>query len=359
MNSERTLTDLLNIKYDIEKSYLKKTVFLNKTLESHFKKYLDKNSFKNNLVSIIIVKSSYLITLIFLLIAFFHIINVLITATIFSISLIILIKSKCSKNTKFQYINDNAQIFLSNLNLNLNSIITSVYLNTENNDNEIELLRIIMYQSISTNIYIITKLEANLFTSIFYMFLNFIVILISILFCKKNHNFHYEIVINFCIFLIFYLSRKAWDIKLRILFAEKYKFETLYLYSCDYLNGLNGFTLSIKNNYNVFCNEKINNLIENIILDKNEKDLDKTDKNKLENDLKNDENKNYESMDLKKKMTNEIVNYHKSEDKVVIFLKNLVLIDKYEDRNAHEFKKESNNLLDDEYSKCNFFLLFA
>ncbi len=268
MNTERLLTDLLNLKFDFETNYLKKTVFLNKTLESLFQKNIEENSFKTNLVSNFIIISGFLTSLMFILVSYYKLIHLLVWLSLFSISMVILACSIYSKNKKFRYIAVNMQIFISFLNLSLKLIIISVYYNTQNNDNEMELLRIIIYQSLSTNIYMITKLEANIFISLFYMFFNFTNIIISILFCRKNHYFHLEISVNFCVYLIFYLLRKEWDMKIRHLYAEKYKFETFYLYTFDYINGLNGFTLNINNNLNIFYNDKINNLIKNIIFEK-------------------------------------------------------------------------------------------
>ncbi len=69
---------------------------------------------------------------------------------------------------------------------------------------------------------------------------------------------------------------------------------------------------------------------------------------------KNDENKNIESIDLKKKLTNKIENYDKKEDKMVVFLKNLLFMEKYDDKKPNLIRKELNNILDDEYSKGNF-----
>ncbi len=345
MNSEIIITDLLDLNLDIEKNYLTRTVFLNKTLENHFQKNIYKNSFKSNLVSNIIIISGFLASMMFILVSYYKIIHIAICTFLFSISLIILIISIISKNKKFQILNDNIQIFLSFLNLTLKLIIVLIYFNTEYNDNEMEIIRIIIYQALSKNFYMITKLEANIFIALFYMFFNFILIIISILFCKRNHYFYLEICINFCVFLIFYLLRKEWDIKLRNLFAEKYKFEALYLYTLDYLNGLNGFTLNIKNNLNIFSNDKINNLIQNNFFENNKEDNNKVFTNKSK--IGYVENK--ESTNIKKKLSNEIVNYHKSEDKIVMFLKNLVFMEKYADKNPCLFKKESNNLLDDEY----------
>jgi len=149
-----------------------------------------------------------------------------------------------------------------------------MYFNKENNDHHMELLRIIIYQCLSTNFYMITKLEANIYISLFYILLNTSTIIISILFSNKNNYFYVEIIINFSTFLIFYLLRKEWDIKLRNFFAEKYKFEAFYLYNSDYLSALNGFTINIKNNLKLFYNKKINNLIDNILPDKKNKEVE-------------------------------------------------------------------------------------
>ncbi len=221
MDTDIILTDMLNINFDIEKNHFRKTVFLNEALENHFQKNMEENSFKNNLLSNGIIILGFLASLMFILVCYFKIIYLSVCLFLFCISMLTLAYSIYNKNKEFRYITDNIQILLSFLNLLIKSIVASVYYNSENN--EMELLRIMIYQALSTNIYMIIKLEANIFISLFYMLLNTIVIIISILFCTRNHHFYLEIVINFCIFLIFYLLRKKWDIKLRHLFAEKYK----------------------------------------------------------------------------------------------------------------------------------------
>ncbi len=274
MNSDRTLSDLLNLKFDIEKSFFKKTHFLNDTFENLFQKDMEKNSFKSNLVSSIIIISSYITSLIFIIFSYFKIIQLSICLIFFSISSIILTFSFKNTNKKHQLICDNIQIFLSFLNLSIILINICMYFNKENNDHHMELLRIIIYQCLSTNFYMITKLEANIYISLFYILLNTSTIIISILFSNKNNYFYVEIIINFSTFLIFYLLRKEWDIKLRNFFAEKYKFEAFYLYNSDYLSALNGFTINIKNNLKLFYNKKINNLIDNILPDKKNKEVE-------------------------------------------------------------------------------------
>jgi len=160
------------------------------------------------------------------------------------------------------------------------------------------------------------------------------------------------------------MLRKVWDHKLRVLFSEKHKFQKFYEYNQDYLNGLNGYTLHIKNNKKIFINDKINSLIDSKI---------KSQLNEESNPFGNAElNKNIDTklflnsdLNIKqnqihslngRRSSPEIDNYQRSEDEVVIFLKNLIFVEKYEDINRFNTDLQSGTL-NDEFTKRYDFLI--
>ena len=65
---------------------------------------------------------------------------------------------------------------------------------------------------------------------------------------------------------------------MRVLFGEKRKFEKLYSYTFDYLNGLNGFNINFQNKKTAFYGKKTLDFLE---------DLSK--KKFIEEELKNEE----------------------------------------------------------------------
>jgi len=360
MDSEKSLTGLLNLKFDIEKNYFKKTVILNSKLEELYQENLEKYSLKDALISQLMIFLGYLGSLIFVLFAYYLLVNLLICLCLFAISLTLTAISLFNTNKKFKFFNAHIQILLLFLNLSAKCIIVCLIYNTPSNDNEGELLRIIIYQSLMINIFIITSLEANIFLTLFYMLINFITITMSIIYTSKNHYFYLEFFINFFISLIFYMLRKEWDYKLRALFAEKYKFEVFYLYTLDYLNGLNGYTLNIKNNSTIFFNNKINYLVNSIIKNNRIENLiqkatlnGETNYNPTKVDLNKKENES--SVINEGKMTLEINNYHESGNEIVFFLKNLIFIEKFEDNNNEPERDIRTGVLKEDVSKGNFF----
>ena len=131
-----------------------------------------------------------------------------------------------------------------------------MYYNSNTNDNHQEIVRIIIYNFISNNIYIITKLDSNFIVFLFYYLQNFLIIIFGSFYSNKNNFYYLEGVTSFFVSVIFYFLRKEWDYKIRLIFAEKNKFQNYFIYTQDFLNGLNGFNLTIKNKNNIFYNEK-------------------------------------------------------------------------------------------------------
>ena len=75
---------------------------------------------------------------------------------------------------------------------------------------------------------------------------------------------------------------------MRVLFGEKQKFQKIYSYVFDYLNGLNGFNLNFLNKNSIFYGKKTADYMEN---------LSKMEFIKSEKDLEKKEEKSYIEMD--------------------------------------------------------------
>jgi len=272
-----------------------------------------------------------------------------------SLSLILLIKSIKFENKKYQYINDNIQLFLYFLNLASKLVISYLYIKNENDFDSTDISRILMYQCLSTNVYMIIKLEANILISLFYLALNFIFNIISIILSKKNSSFFLEFVLIFFIYFVFYLIQKEWDFRLRSLFAEKYKFEAVYLYSLNSLYGLNAFTIKIKNNLEIFCDQIVCNFAEKILNENNPDNILNDD-----NNSKNQYNLNIQPRNLERKNTEKLHDYPKYEQNMIAFLKNLRLTENFDDIKPNLISKElsKENILLFNNGKSKFYSYF-
>ena len=133
--------------------------------------------------------------------------------------------------------------------------------NTKTNDNHSEILRIIIYEFVSTNIIILTKIESNFYINVFYFMFNFVSIIVSHIYSIENRNYFLEAMTSFFVSLIFYCMRKEWDYKLRLLFSKKFKYQRLFMYTNEFINGLNGYHMTIQNNNNIYINKKFSNFV--------------------------------------------------------------------------------------------------
>lgn len=260
MKSEVILEKFLNIDYEIQNKTFTKTKFKDPDLERKFQHIIFLQN-KNSLVQNLIVVLGYLATFLYILLAFYRIVFLISCLLCIFFTVISIFLSLHSENAAVKHLHSHFQIFLSSFNLWFKAIVVCLYYNTPKNDNTEELLRIIIYDFVSTNIFLVVKLEASLITSLFYFCQNFVIILFSNFYSTGNHYFFLEAMTSFFVFVIFYSLRKEWDFRVREIFSQKNKFEKFFLYVQDYLLGLNGYNLSIQNGANVFYNQKFSKLI--------------------------------------------------------------------------------------------------
>jgi len=261
------LQNILRINFKITDQFFLKTKFENEYLEEEFQEYLHNSTINKKLASNLVIFFGYLATMLYILIAFPKRIYIINCLTCFLLALVSLIISSIFKSRRVTFINNHFQIFLSSLNIISKGYILCLKFNTVENDNVEELLRIIIYDFFSTNIYLIIKLESNLFTSIFYFLFNFSLIILGYASSNKNRYYFLEGISSFFMFLLFYILRKQWDFKLRDIFSDKIKFEKYFLYTFEYLDGLNGFNINVLNNEVIFHGQKLNSLITELVKD--------------------------------------------------------------------------------------------
>lgn len=177
---------------------------------------------------------------------------------------LIVISYKIS-NEKIKSLIHQLQVFLISFFMNSKVFIICIYYNTTEDDNGEEILRVIIYDYISTNLFVLVKLDGSILVNLFYFFANMTSILVGNYHSIKNHYLYLEAMTSFFLMIIFYSFRKIWTYQLRYIFAEKYKYKNLYSYTYDFLNGFNGFQINFKNKMYVDCNKKFSNFLTNFI----------------------------------------------------------------------------------------------
>lgn len=374
MNEKILMTQsLLEIETRIEKHIFKRTKFLDEELEKLFiKDQIQINKLYDTFSDSLLILG-YLVGLLYVFFIFYKLIFIIICVVFLGITaFIILIKRKISqqKYERLIKILNCWQIFFMSFFLFLKTIIISMAYITVIDDYHFEILRVIIYHFTSTNIFLLIKLEACWKTSLFYLIMSqFSIGLADFKSGFKNYYFM-DGITSIVISIIFYVLRKLWDIHIRMTFAEKYKFEVLFKYSNDFLVGLNGFHVIIKDqkyysfnddyylleNFN--CSQDIQTTSSNVEFELKLKDKARQ-KNIKEADLLLDELKNSSNY----LNNNNNINYNSSNTLELANPKNLTTVqDKSNnaDLKSHvlyspnEPKHMENNNIGDKFYQINF-----
>lgn len=265
MDSEKIIANLLNFNFKIENGFFKKTKFCDNELEDNFQNDIFLTVANKKNVSNLLILLGYVATLVYILFVYYKTEFLIICISCFFMSLLSIILSLNYKSRKAFIYHNHFQVFLSSMNLTLKGLLVCLKYNNDSTDNYAELLRIIIYDFVSTNIYLLTKLESDIRISLYYFLQSLCLMTCAIKYSNRNHFYYLEGMTSFFVYLIFYCLRKEWDYKLRCLFLEKIKFKYYFNYTLDFLDGLNAFNVNVQNDNNIFYNEKFYNAVSHII----------------------------------------------------------------------------------------------
>lgn len=265
MKSEKAINNILKFNTKIRNTISDTTEFEDKELEELFQKDCGTNSYYRNILSNTIIFLGYLATLPYVFFAFYRFVYTLLFIGFFLSALFFLILAFYFNTIRMHFINCHIQIFLSTIFLIVKGFVLLIYYpDKENNDNIEEVLRLIIYHFISTGVFLVTNVQANLYVYIFYFFNNLSLIIFAYIKSSRDRYFHLEIFTSFCLSIIFFALRKQWDYQIRSIFGQKLKYEKLFLYAVEYLEGLNGFSMNFRNKSNIFYGNKTSNSIQNL-----------------------------------------------------------------------------------------------
>lgn len=169
---------------------------------------------------------------------------------------------------------------------------------------------------IITSLLIISAKKIHIFVFIFYM-LN-ILIISSIKYYKlptlySGFNIFFEMFLNIMILTFVFIIKNNWETKLREIFIEKYKFEKLFLYTHDFIFGLNGYQLNFKDNYLLCYDKKFYKFLsDNLTCSNSQHNIFRL------SDLKNDLNKkNTFLLDMEKSQQQSFIKQNKYSNKEI------------------------------------------
>lgn len=262
-NLDEFITKNLNINIEMSHKFLEKTKFLNKDLEEKYQKHQLAEMQSNFLLVDIMINLGYLASTMYVIFAYYKLLFLLVILGLWFISLILIYISrkniKENKNKLWIYY---FLIFLISSLLNFKSSAICIFFPQEIDERYGELLRVIIYDFVTSNLFITIIDEGNIKVHIFYFLYNFTTIVIAQTLSTKNYFFYLEILTSLFMSFIFYFFRKAYDFKIRSLFAEKFKIEKFFLYMQDFINGLDAYHLNFKNMELMFLNDKFIKLFE-------------------------------------------------------------------------------------------------
>jgi len=253
---DKFIQEHFNLNIEIDNSIFRQTLFIDKNLELLYKNHFFANSKLQILLSEMMLIFGYIASLIYILIANYKLLFIVLMLSFLAISIILMIITHTIENNRIKFLINHIQIFLICFSLNLKALFICYYYNSVSDDSHMELLRVIIYDFVSTNLFILVRHEGNIGINIFYYLLNLATIIIAQVKSNKNNFYYLEAMTSVFISIIFYCFRKAWDYKMRLLFAEKYKIGKFYDYTIDFINGLNAYHSNIKNKKLIYLNEK-------------------------------------------------------------------------------------------------------
>jgi len=325
-NYEKFIHDQISLNLEIDTGIIfKKINFKNNLIEEKFQDQ-EKERYKMlKIYSDIVLVSGYLITIIYIIFAYYRmeilflcLICKLISLFVMALSYIKTLNNKYCL-AKLEHLN----IFSLSMSFACKCFIICLVYYTAEDDNQAEILRIIIYYSIAMNLMVFLKFEANIFIYLFYFGINIIMIIISTWKSNKNRFYFLEGLTSFLLSLIFFAFRKVYDYLLRKTFAQIYKYENYYNYTIDFIKGLNSLHVHYQNDCIKYIDPKFENLL--ITLD-NLQNENKNDFIKL-NEFNNDQNYFYGKIKIPK--SNNINNIN---NKLIL-----------EDENENKSKNDQNN----------------
>lgn len=262
MKGDEVIGKLMDLNLNIVRNYFGITTFVDIVIEKLFQEYRIKEAQIQKIIINIFLVLGYISFYIFLFMAFYRLLFVITCSIIFVLALMSMIINHFIKNNKFLIFNNYLQITLSSINLIIKGILICVYFNTKENDNNEELIRIIIYEFISTNLLISFILEADVRVYLYFFLQNTALVIVCIIYANQDRHYIYDAIISFFVAFTFFMIRKQWDYNIRLIFSEKMKFQIYFNYAFDFLNGLNCYNINIKKNKVIYYKDNLTSLFD-------------------------------------------------------------------------------------------------
>lgn len=319
-SQQATLNNILGMNLEINSKFFESIYFQDENVEKIFqtRRQLKKSNILEIILFLVILFMGYFLSFENLIYFINDRIIIILHAVFVSLFIIFAILTYKIKNKKIQDIFRNIQLLCFNIDLSFQAIIIALYCTDSEDESRKDSnniyseyihkwqpSRLLILKNIITNFLLLILQYPNILKYLFYM----TVYLLSNIICYFNSfysnacsnkvymnlrsanpnninnstnndfNIYYQEIIGIFLFLIFYLLNRSWEIKLREVFAEKYKFEHLFFYTHDFIFGINSYQLNFQKNNLICYDKKLNKFLNDTLVKNNNADI--TEKNKL------------------------------------------------------------------------------
>jgi signal transduction histidine kinase len=312
------LLDILNLDITIEKNLLQNVCFKDKNLEKLYKDRNPDNGIYDEGDKLVII--GWFSILFYVTNAFFRPQICALCLLFMTISFSLIRLKNMSHNLRTRMRFNYIQVFLFAIYLNFKIYYLNLKLKSEDDDNQREILRTVIFDFISSNLLCLLTLDENLTIRLSLLLINLSSISICILKSNQRNSYHIDALTSACYSFIFYMLKKAWEYNRRSTFSERYCLEKLLDYSNDFIRELNGLHFNRNKNQILISGRNIEDVFSDFIPGDQNPQFDYEDK--VKSKLIADNNDNYK-----------------------LFMKNLVEYDR-KDFNSNDKQTESKTLLE-------------
>ena len=261
MNFDNILQSFFNLNLKIEQKFFKKTRFLDEELEKEYRIEITQNSAKNKIYIDAFFLFCIIAIILYIFVHKYKIIFIYIGLACFVVSCILIVISHLKKSSSLNSVIYHIIVFSSSVFMNFKVIYIACFLITQENDNDSEIIRTIVYDFIQTNILCCIALDTRFSVTLILYLMNLTSTLVAQAKSSGNQFYYFDGLVSFIVTMFFYWYRKEMEVAHRVTFGDKYRFKKFYNYTREFIKGLNGYYLNISNDYSINCDSKMINLL--------------------------------------------------------------------------------------------------
>ena len=244
-NFDRVLKSQFEIKRTIVRSIFKKTAFHDEQLEEQYQLESSKFNMMNKAYFDTFVIFCYISIIIYILVHKYKIFFAYICMGCLAICLVLIASSYIKKSLSYNNLINHIMIFMMSIFLNFKIIYIAIYLVTDNNHNDGEIIRALTYDFVTKNILCLMALDNRMPVIISLYLISLFTAVIAEIRTGSNNLYIIDNIVGLIVTVVCMHLKVLIEVNYRSIFAEKYLFQNYYNYSTDFIRGLNGNYINI------------------------------------------------------------------------------------------------------------------